>query len=380
MLFEQLRKQWDAHSSRAPLHAALTFVDDWLVLGAGTRLALAKRGVRPPAIDDARVSALLCAAYQRPLEPRALGYIGRAIVKHGEGDETLALMHLAMTALWPLTQPKQAAYRLFMADALMKAGMTTRDVFHALGFDSALIERIEKYSPDQPRVPAGNGRPSGQWTRDGAENTPAPGRSAGSEAGRDRPSERQSSVGGKPGSSGSRVSAEISVTLHEPPRPEQILSDANPDSIRPGEQYAQLVIGKVPYKGDPRIDGTTDALVAILAAVDAAIPGGVGPLYGIAVHVAFANAVRAANLPGVGTIGAEQSFSLNDVANYGTDGSIRTDVSLWDDAHENVIAIWDLKTGGAKLSNARADQLRNGVTLKDGVDKPVVFELRIKRN
>ena len=68
------------------------------------------------------------------------------------------------------------------------------------------------------------------------------------------------------------------------------------------------------------------------------------------------------------------------MADYGTDGSIRTDVSLWDDAHENVIAIWDLKTGGAKLSNARADQLRNGVTLKDGVDKPVVFELRIKRN
>ena len=101
-----------------------------------------------------------------------------------------ALMHLAMTALWPLTQPKQAAYRLFMADALMKAGMTTREVWHALGFDSALIERIEKYSPDQPRVPAGNGRPSGQWTRDGAENAPVPGRSAGSGARNDRPSER----------------------------------------------------------------------------------------------------------------------------------------------------------------------------------------------
>lgn len=103
MLFEQLRKQWDGHGSRAPLHAALTFVDDWLVLGTGTRLALAKRGVCSPAIDDARVSALLCAAYQRPLEPRALGYIRRAIVTHGEGDATLALMHLAMTALWPLT-------------------------------------------------------------------------------------------------------------------------------------------------------------------------------------------------------------------------------------------------------------------------------------
>jgi hypothetical protein len=267
-----------------------------------------------------------------------------------------------------------------MADALMKAGMTTRDVWHALGFDSALIERIEKYSPDQPRVPAGNGRPSGQWTRDRAENATAPGRSAGSGAGNDRPPEPQSSAGGKAGSSGSHNSTEISVTLHEPSQPDQILSDANPDSIQPGEQYAQIAIGKVPSKGDPRIDGTTSALVDILAAVDTAIPRGVGPLYGIAVHVAFANAVRAANLPGVGTDSVEQSFNLNYVVDYGVDGSIRTDVSLWDDAHENVIAIYDLKTGGAKLSNARAEQLRNGVTLEEGADKPVVFELRIKRN
>jgi len=103
MLFEQLRKQWDAYGSRAPLHAALTFVDDWLVLGVGTRLATAKRSAGSRAIDDARVSALICAAYQRPVESRALRHIERAIVKHGEGDAPLASMHLAMTALWPLT-------------------------------------------------------------------------------------------------------------------------------------------------------------------------------------------------------------------------------------------------------------------------------------
>jgi hypothetical protein len=375
-----LRKQWDAHGSRAPLHAALTFVDDWLALGAGTRLALAKRSGCAPAVDDARVSALLCAAYQRPLEPRALSYIRRAIVKHREGDATLALMHLATTGLWPLTQPKQAAYRLFIADALMKAGMTTRNVLRTLGFDPAQIDGIEKYSPDQPRVPAGNGRPSGQWTRDGAGDAPAPGASAGSEAGHDRPPDRQSSAGGEAGSSGPHGSTEISVTLHKPSQPGRVLSDANPDPIKPGARYAQVAIGKVPYQGDPRIGGTTGALVDILAMVDAAIPRGVGPLYGIAVHVAFANAVRAANLPGIGTDGVEQSFSVNDVVDYGTDSSIRTDVSLWDDAHTNVIAIYDLKTGGAKLSSARAEQLRNAVTLQDGADKPVVFELRIKRN
>lgn len=60
------------------------------------------------------------------------------------------------------------------------------------------------------------------------------------------------------------------------------------------------------------------------------------------------------------------------------DNSIRTDVSLWDNTGTSVIAIYDLKTGGARLSNARAEQLRNGVT--QGADKPIVFELRIKRN
>ncbi|MFZ1962196.1 MAG: hypothetical protein WAU78_01775 [Roseiarcus sp.] len=377
MLFEQLRKQWDGHGSRAPLHAALTFVDDWLVLGTGTRLALAKRGVCSPAIDDARVSALLCAAYQRPLEPRALGYIRRAIVTHGEGDATLALMHLAMTALWPLTQPKQAAYRLFMADALMKAGMTTRDVWHALGFDSALIERIEKYSPDQPRVPAGNGRPSGQWTRDGVGDLEAPALSSRSRAEHEGASDTASSIGSDTGSSDSRESTEFSVTLRQPSQPDQVLSDANPDPIKAGEQYAQIAIAKVPHTGDPRIDTTTDTLLETLAMIDAGIPRGVGPLYGTALHVAFANAVRALNLPGIGTEGVEQSFSLLDVAKYGAAGTIRTDVALWDDAQKNVIAIYDLKTGGATLSGGRVRDLMSRVP---GGANAIVFEIRADRN
>lgn len=104
MPFEDLRKQWDARDARASLHAALSFVDDWLVLGAETRLAPAKRGdpasgSAPDADDDARINALICAAYGRPLAPGAFRYIRRAIVKHGEGDSTLATMHLAMTGL-----------------------------------------------------------------------------------------------------------------------------------------------------------------------------------------------------------------------------------------------------------------------------------------
>jgi len=377
MLFEQLRKQWDAHGSRAPLHAALTFVDDWLVLGAGTRLASAKRGVRSPAIDDARVSALLCAAYQRPLEPRAFSYIRRAIVKYSEGDAALASMHPAMTGLWPLKQPKHAAYRLFMADGLMRAGMTPLEASRALDLDSASVDRTEKYSPDQPRVPAGNGRPSGQWTRDGVGDLEAPALSFRSRAGHEGASDTESSIGSDAGLSDLHESTEFSVTLRQPSQPDQVLCDANPDPIKPGGQYAQIAIAKVPHTGDPRIDKTTDLLLNTLAAVDAGIPRGVGPLYGTALHVAFANAVRALNLPGIGTEGVEQSFSLLDTAKYGAAGTIRTDVALWDDAQKNVIAIYDLKTGGATLSGGRVRELMSRVP---GGATAIVFEIRADRN
>jgi len=377
MLFEQLRKQWDTHSSRAPLQAALTFVDDWLVLGAGTRLALAKRGGYAPASDDARISALLCAAYERPLEPAALRYIRRAIVKHSEGDATLALVHLSMTGLWPLKQPKQAAYRLFMADGMMKAGMTPLDATRALDVDSASIDRIKKYFPDQPRVPAGNGRPSGQWTRDGVGDAETPALSSRSRAEHEGASDIESSIGSDADLSDSHESTKFSVTLRQPSQPDQVLSDANPDPIKPGEQYAQIAIAKVPHTGDSRIDTTTDTLLETLAMIDAGIPRGVGPLYGTALHVAFANAVRALNLPGIGTEGVEQSFSLVDVAKYGAAGTIRTDVALWDDAQKNVIAIYDLKTGGATLSGGRVRELMSRVP---GGANAIVFEIRADRN
>ena len=169
MPFERLRKQWDALDSRAPLHPALTFVDDWLLLGAGTKLAFAKRGAANlSANDDARICALLCAAYGRPLKASALRHIHRALVKHSEGDSLFASMHLAMTGLWPLREPIEAAHRLFMADDLMKAGHPPRDLMRGLGFDPEPIDRLVRdYNPDQPRVPAGSGRPSGQWTRGG---------------------------------------------------------------------------------------------------------------------------------------------------------------------------------------------------------------------
>jgi hypothetical protein len=79
---------------------------------------------------------------------------------------------------------EDAAYRLSLAAKLIDAGVAPRDLARELGFD--LPAGLLKYNPDQPRVPAGSGKESGEWTSsgdaasgDGAGSTLTEGRSAG---------------------------------------------------------------------------------------------------------------------------------------------------------------------------------------------------------
>jgi hypothetical protein len=152
------------------LHCAMIFVDGNLVLGAGTKLATAESD--PPheegdasAANDARIAALLSAAYRRSIAPSTLTHIHRTLVKQSEGDATLAQVHLALTGLPRLATPKEYARRLFMADGLMKAGVAPRIILQALELDDASLDDLERrYNPNQPRVPAGSERESGQWT------------------------------------------------------------------------------------------------------------------------------------------------------------------------------------------------------------------------
>jgi hypothetical protein len=58
---------------------------------------------------------------------------------------------------------------LFVADELLEAGITPAGVMKAQGFDPAPLDLL-KFTPDQPRVPAGSGRESGEWTSGGAGN------------------------------------------------------------------------------------------------------------------------------------------------------------------------------------------------------------------
>ena len=130
--------------------------------------------------------------------------------------------------------------------------------------------------------------------------------------------------------------------------------------------------------GNPAIDKTTDRLIQTLGTVSETVGVGSGPYYGVVVHTEFARSVRAQDLPGIGKTGVEQSFSMEDVARYGLDGTIRTDVVLRDPSSSNgtPIAVWDVKTGNARLSGPRVKQIRQ--YLRVGSDVPII-ELHVTR-
>jgi len=158
---DEFEKRWEA-AARRPIAAEMTFDGDVLVLGAQTRLA--KVGA---ALDEPRLIALLAAAHGRPVIASPLRHIQRAMEKKQEDDLVMALIHLALSGLAKLSEPKADAHRLFLADELMSEGVAPLDLMKRLDLDlRSLGEGLDKYSEDQPRVPAGNSK-GGQWTHEG---------------------------------------------------------------------------------------------------------------------------------------------------------------------------------------------------------------------
>lgn len=149
------------------------------------------------------------------------------------------------------------------------------------------------------------------------------------------------------------------------------ISDAYPEPLIPGAQYAQVIQQNNAILRNPRIDRTTERLLSILTDTVESLGAGSGPIFGIQAHLEFAKRVKALNIPGIREEGVEQSFSLGDAVRYGAAGSIRTDVILRDQSG-NPIAVYDLKTGNAKLTRSRVREIRDGV----GRPNIPVIELR----
>jgi hypothetical protein len=169
VLDEKWRNAWHARERAGPLSSVLHLAPDGLVLGAGTVVVAADgarrlRGVRG---QEARVLALLSAAYRRAVNPAVLGNIERAGKSWREGDDCLAHIHLAHSGLRALSDPREAAFRLFITESMMNVGVSPRSIFEALEIGAPYIDAVEKlYNQEEPRVPPGSGRTSGEWTRE----------------------------------------------------------------------------------------------------------------------------------------------------------------------------------------------------------------------
>jgi hypothetical protein len=165
---QRLREAWHAHERGVPISAELNFTRDGLVLGAGTVIVSAEGPRLLKSLDgeEARVLALLSAAYGKAVPPSVLGNIRRAAKAWGERDDCLAYIHLTHAGLQPLHDYEESAYRLFLVDSAISVGGRPRAVCEALHLNPLYIDTVEKfYDENEPRVPAGSGRTSGQWTR-----------------------------------------------------------------------------------------------------------------------------------------------------------------------------------------------------------------------
>jgi hypothetical protein len=217
-----------------------------------------------------------------------------------------------------------------------------------------------KYSPNQPRVPAGS-REGGQWTDGGG-------------AGRINDSRVVSDVtpdnDWKPGAqyaAGPRGPKDRGLPLHIPT---PNAGELGVSTYRAG----QVIISNNAQTGISTVDETTDKLKTVLEKVVNDRPEGFGREYGKAIHYAFGDAVKTENLRGIGSEGVEHTFPEQGTR-YGSKGTVRTDVVLKNDAGD-VIAIYDVKTGGAYLDARRVQELR----AKTGANLSVpVIEMHIQR-
>jgi hypothetical protein len=171
VLHQHLRDAWSVRKRTVPIRPVLHFSPDGLVLGAATILlpAVGYRRLAKVEGAEARLLALLSATFGRAIAPSVLGNIERATKSWRDGDVCLAAIHLAHAGLAQPDDPHEAARRLFITDAFIKAGTSPFAILRALGLDNSYLEAVEKlYNPFEPRVPAGNGILSGRWTAIGS--------------------------------------------------------------------------------------------------------------------------------------------------------------------------------------------------------------------
>ena len=155
---------------------ALTITDAGLALGRTVPAKLGRNagGMPQLAIDGAeeRIFALLATVYGKAARLAVLGNIRRASTYWSQGESILAAIELALGGLPPLDDPDAASLRLSLGEKLLAAGVTPRELIIACGLDPAALDTLKAgFNPNELRIPAGNGRGSGDWTTAGNSTT-----------------------------------------------------------------------------------------------------------------------------------------------------------------------------------------------------------------
>ena len=132
------------------------------------RMGETRSGAKALAVeaDRERLLSLLVVSYWDQVPPSIVKNIKNASEQWRRGEKVLAHIHLAFTGL-PRLESANDAYRLYLAGALLDDGLPPREMLAELGLHRAM-RQLDKFDPDQPRVPAGSGRESGQLTKDGS--------------------------------------------------------------------------------------------------------------------------------------------------------------------------------------------------------------------
>ena len=143
-------------------NSRITLHEHGLMVGNDLALIRLVKGDLAIAEDGERCLALLSVLDRRPIDADVLLHFEAAAAYLRRGDKALANLRLAFARLPAISNPFDLQ-RLRFANELFARGITPRQLMRELALDSSALDILAKYSPDQPRVPAGNGRASGQF-------------------------------------------------------------------------------------------------------------------------------------------------------------------------------------------------------------------------
>ncbi|MGP0059855.1 MAG: hypothetical protein ACLPID_11280 [Beijerinckiaceae bacterium] len=179
--FNELKKRWDDDAGRRPYRFAIVMTDAGLVLGADTilaRMGVTRSGEKSLAIDADRERsfALLGVAYWCRIPRDIVKNFENAAEQWRRGEKVLAQIHLAFARL-PRLENAIDVYRLYLAGSLLDEGLPPGKMLMELGLDRTRRQLV-KFDPNQPRLPAGSGQQSGQWTKQEESSASSSGASA----------------------------------------------------------------------------------------------------------------------------------------------------------------------------------------------------------